>query len=332
MRWSTALLVVCCSLPAQERTGRPLLVDRVIATVNDSAILLSDLRRLAAGQVSAAQARLGRPLTPNETESIYRDVLRPLIEKHALAQAAKNFDYVPAGQVEAIFKSEMDREANEQIRDLGTEQAFAAELADSGHTWQSYVRERRVDKMQDLAVQFALSARFEQHHNLLVTPRMMKERLQAQRQLFEHGPRAEIAVVSFQGQDARDSAAAAAALWRTENLSAQQLAQRFPAASATAQANLRVTDETKGRLHDLLVDFALRNPVGTVSPPLLIGSDWRVIRVTEQQAARKAEFADPEVQATLRNLCMRMVLDDYKRQATVRAMHRTEYWSVLPVR
>lgn len=329
MSRNALLLLACCALPAQERRAPVLLVDRVVATVNDAAILLSDVRRLAAGQISAAEARRGRPLTPTETEAIYREVLRPLIEKHALAQAAKNFDYVPPSQVEAIFKSEMDREANEQIRDLGTEQAFAAELANSGHTWQSYLRERRVDKMQDLAVQFAMAARFEQHHNLLVTPRMMKERLAAERGRFEHGASAELALVTFSGPGAQQAATEAAALWRQEPLTAQQVAQRFAAAHAVAQTGLWITDETKSRQRADLVEFALRNPAGTVSPPLLLGADWRVLRVIDQRPARTADFADPEVQAVLRNLCMRMAIDDYKRQATHRAMNRTEYWSVL---
>ncbi|MBL8726350.1 MAG: hypothetical protein JNK49_20065 [Planctomycetes bacterium] len=329
MRWFAVLLVTCCSLPAQDSPGRLLQVDRVVATVNDSAILLSDLRRLAAGQIAATEQRLGRPLAPAESNAILARVLAPLIEKHALAQAAKNFDYMPASQVEALFQSEMSREANEQIRDLGTEQAFAAELANSGHTWQSYTRERRVDKMQDMALQLAMNARFAQHHNLLVTPRMMKEQLAAQRHLFEHGPRAELAWVTFQGPNAREEAGRAAELWRAENLTAQQVADRFQAAKATAQVGLRVTDETKQRLDELLVQFALGNPAGTVSPPLRLGGDWRVLRILETQAARTADFADPELQATLRNLCMRAVLDDYKQQATARAMRRTESWSIL---
>lgn len=314
--------------------GRGLVpIDRVIATVNDSAILLSELRSLAAGQVAALEQRLGRPLSQQETEEAYRRVLLPLIEKHAMAQAARTFGILPPEQVEAIFKSELAREEAEQMRDYGTWQQFSKDhLELSGRTWQAYVRERRVEKMRDLAEEVAVHMRLAQQRNLYVTPRMLWEAWQEFQGEFQHGPRADVGIVSFEGPDGETHAHAAAALWREQSLNPQQLVDQLAVPRATAQLRRDLSDASRGKVADEIVDFALPGPLHAVSAPFRLGSAWRVAKVLYHAPARNARFEDAEVQAELRQICQKGVIEALRRQAVERAMQRTEYWSMVPVR
>jgi len=307
-------------------------IDRVIATVNDSAILLSELRGLAAGQVNALEQRLGRPLSPQETEAAYREVLLPLIEKHAMAQAARTFGILPPEQVEAIFKSELAREEAEQMRDYGTWQQFSKDLELSGRTWQSYVRERRVEKLRDLAEEVAVQMRLAQQRNLYVTPRMLWEAWQEYQSEFRRGPRADVGIVSFEGPDGEAHANTAAARWREETVAPQELLEQLNLPRATAQVRRDLSEASRGKVADEIVDFALPGPLHAVSPPFRLGNAWRVAKVLNHAPARNANFEDAEVQTLLRQLCQRGVEDALKRQAVERAMQRTEYWSLVPVR
>jgi hypothetical protein len=313
--------------------GRGLVpIDRVIATVNDSAILLSELRGLAAGQVAALEQRLGRPLSAQETELAYREVLLPLIEKHAMAQAARTFGILPPEQVEAIFNSELAREEAEQMRDYGTWQQFSKDLELSGRTWQSYVRERRVEKLRDLAEEVAVQMRLAQQRNLYVTPRMLWEAWQEYQSEFRRGPRADVGIVSFEGPDGEANASAAAAQWRELTVSPQELLDRLNLPRATAQVRRDLSEASRGKVADEIVDFALPGPQHAVSAPFRLGSAWRVAKVLNHAPARNANFEDAEVQALLRQICQRGVVESLKRQAVERAMQRTEYWSLVPVR
>jgi hypothetical protein len=107
-------------VPAKKPASRPVLVDRVVATVNDASILMSELTTLGAGMVRSREALLERDLLPAERLSLYKAVLDQRIENHAMAQAAKTFGFATPEQIDALFEDEMKRDEEEQLRDLGT--------------------------------------------------------------------------------------------------------------------------------------------------------------------------------------------------------------------
>ena len=311
--------------PAAPPAGRQP-VDWVVATVNDAAILMSELRTRAAGSINREELNLGRRLRPAEVLTMLKAELVPIVQNHAMAQAAKTFGFATPEQVESLFQDEMRREEEDQVRDFGTLVEFSKELQRTGRTWQTYERERRVEKMRQFAEDFAVGMRMQKQGNLFLTPRMLRETYQRRIDQFVHGPRAGVILVGFEGPDARDTAAAAAALWRQEDLDGKGLLARFPNAKGTTQELGGITEKSRASLATVLADFALAGPLNHVAEPFELGGTWRTAKIAIYEPAANGKFEDAEVQAELRYLCQKGVIGELRRQATARAMQRTEYW------
>ena len=305
--------------PRQGTPPPPVLVDKVVATVNDSAILHSDLLTLTEAEIRGREAT-GKRVRAEDRQQIYEDELRKRIDRHTWAQAAKTFGYVPPEQVEAWFQRELEREEQNQVRDLGSYQAFSRALQDQGRTWPAFVREQRVEKLANFARSFSINMRMQQQANLYVTPRMMREAYeQLKPQLFVRDADAAVAMVTFTGPDAKENAGQAAALWRTEELSSRTLAERFPGATAPDTMNVKA-------LPAELTKFALAGPVDRVSDPIEINGAFVVARIVQFVPARDSRFEDGEVQEDLRRVCERKVEAEFTKQALERARQRTEVW------
>lgn len=323
------LLLVAATAPvcAQTEPGKaspPVLIDTVVATVNDSAILHSELATLTAGRLRTLEAS-GRTVRPEDREAIYAAELRERIDHHTWAQAAKTFGYASPEQVEAWFQRELEREEQNQVRDLGSYQAYTRALQDQGRTWPTLVRQMRVDKLAGIAKDFSIDARMQRQSNLYVTPRMLRETYERFRPQFKHDAEAKVALVSFRGETAADDAARAAATWRAEDLTARALAQRFPGATV-------VESVTASALIPPLSTFALAGPVDRVSDPIPHEDTLQVAKIVVFQPARDDPFEDPQVQTELRAICERIVRTEFALQALRRARQRTEVWVGKPPR
>jgi HPt (histidine-containing phosphotransfer) domain-containing protein len=319
-------------VPAKKPASRPVLVDRVVATVNDASILMSELTTLGAGMVRSREALLERDLLPAERLSLYKAVLDQRIENHAMAQAAKTFGFATPEQIDALFEDEMKRDEEEQLRDLGTWQELSKELERVGRTWQSYVRERRVEKMRQFAEEFAVGMRLQKQGNLFLTPRMLRETFQREIATFVHGPRAGVILVTFEGPDARAQAEAAAALWQKEDIDGRELVKRFPDARATQKEIGGITEEARESLAPQIADLALAGPLNHVSEPFELGGLIRIVKVAVYEPARSGKFEDADVQNSLREICYKGVVTELRRQAVERAMQRTEFWKTQELR
>lgn len=325
-----------CLLPAQEPGAPgiapkqpPVLVDTVVATVNDAAIMLSTLRTATAGRIDAIEAQLDRKLRPPEVMSLLSQALDYEVDRHSLAQSAKSFGIATPEQVEQLFADEMKREEAEQVRDLGTYQEFSRELQREGRTWQTYWREKRVEKMAEFAKDFAIRMRMQKQRNLYLTPKMLRETYRREIGRFIRGAEAELSILVFRGTDAERHARAAAATWALQDLAPAQLVEKAKAAGALATAlpPLRgIREGSRAELAEELVDFALAGPLGQVSPPLAIGGGFHVAKVTAFSAARDGRFEDAEVQLELRAICLESVIGEFTKQALDRASDRTEVW------
>jgi len=189
---------------------KPILIDTVIATVNDSAIMLSALNTNRAGRLRAMMARYGRLLN-EDIERVTREELEALIDRHTMAQAAKTFGVFPPEQVESFLRRELERDERELVRDFGSQQAYTRALEEQGRTWQTFVSEQRVDKLAGFAEQFSVDMRLQRQSNLFLTPRMLRETYEREHGRFVRPAEAIVGMVVFQGPDAADKAAAAAA-------------------------------------------------------------------------------------------------------------------------
>jgi len=274
-------------LPAQEgpptapAQNREVLVDTVIATVNDAAIMLSTIRTQTAGTILAAERSIGRPLRTPEILTVFASALDREVERHSLAQSAKSFGIATPEQVEQLFSDEMKREEAEQVRDLGTWQEFSRELQRQGRTWQTYWREQRVEKMFQFAQDFAIRMRMQKQSNLFLTPKMLRETYRREKGRFVHGAEAEIAIAIFTGPQAAEHAATAAAKWAQEDISPRQLINGIDGATGTALPVVsHVTDSSREALASEMVDFALAGPLNQVSQPMPAGNGFHVVKIT----------------------------------------------------
>jgi len=309
-------------LPAQDPPDprRPVLVDAVVATVNDGAITLSELRNVADPFIrrEAALGKLGK----GEAEAFYQQALGELIDKHRLAQAAKTFGVFTPEQVEMFFQRELARQEQEQLRDFGSFPAITRELKRLGRTWPTVQSEKRIDIMSRFAKEFAVYMRLQKQSNLYLTPRMLRETYERERHLFVHGAMARVSIVVFRGNDARASAEKATVEWREQEIDGQQLAARYPGAIALSD---KAADTLAPEL-DAIKTFALAGPVGNISPPFESDGAVRIAKITLHLAERNGRFEDPAVQDELRARCEKRVVDEFVKQALDRAEFRTEVW------
>ncbi|MBL9078535.1 MAG: peptidyl-prolyl cis-trans isomerase [Planctomycetes bacterium] len=296
----------------------PIRVDTVVATVNDSAILLSSLQTNAVGPLRTLEARFGR-VRPEDLRRVLDDELQKLIDRHTMAQAAKTFGTFTPEQVETLLKREFERDEQQQIRDFGSHQAWSQALQNQGRTWQTFVSEQRVDKLARYAEEFAVHMRLQRQSNLYLTPRMMRETYERENGRFVRPAEARVALVVFQGADAAANAAAAAESWRTQELTSRALAARFPGATAVDDANASA-------MVAAVSQWALSGPQGKVSDPIAAGSAWQVAKVLAYLPARNGRFEDPDVQEELRAICRKGVVEEFEKQALERARQRSEVW------
>ncbi len=307
--------------PARPAERHLFVVDQVVATVNDGAIMLSELRTLAAGQIRTLTTK-GRPLSTKDIEDIFRFELDGLIDKHRMAQAAKTFGVFTPEQIETFFKNEMEKEEQEKLRDLGSYQEFSRELKREGRTWQTFLSEQRVDKMADFAREFAVGMRLQKQSNLYLTPRMLRETYAREKDYFVHPALARVSILVFRGNDALATAQRAAAAWREEDIDARRMADRFPDAIVLDE----VSATSLAPELAAITTFALAGPLHNVSPPMVVDGAVRLAKITDFGPTRNGKFEDPDVQADLRNLCEKRVRAEFLLQALERAKLRTEVW------
>ena len=105
------------------------LLDRVMATVNDAVILNREVLALTLGQISVAERERGRPLSLPEKRGLLQRNLNSKIDQHALAQGAITLGIIPPERVESIFQDQLREEERELVRKLGTLQAVTEEQA-----------------------------------------------------------------------------------------------------------------------------------------------------------------------------------------------------------
>lgn len=294
-------------------------VDTVVATVNDTAVLLSELRTVAIGKVRGLERSQGRSLTNEERALVLQQAFRELLRDYTMAHAAKNLGLADPKMLESLLQDELQREAAEQVKIFGTELRFSQELQRLGITWQRFEDDKRTSLMRQFAEELAVYSRLQKQQNLFLTPRMMQELYKRNQARFVHPAQSLVGAVVFRGADAAERAAAAAAAWRQETLSSRELAARFPGATSLGEL-----DPTTLKADLPLAKFGTAGPEGSVSEPIAFQGGFQVAKVLRFLPARNGRFEDPEVQAELRALGTDQVLAELRDQALQRAAARTE--------
>jgi peptidyl-prolyl cis-trans isomerase SurA len=131
-----AALLAGAPLGAQEMPGAldgPQLVDRVVAVVGDTVLLLSDLQ----AEVQQYQAAMGQPLPtdPLQQQMLIRQVLDTSVAELVLMQAAKQ---AGVSISEAALNEMVEQEVGAAQQRFGSEAEFRRALAASGMTLDQY--------------------------------------------------------------------------------------------------------------------------------------------------------------------------------------------------
>lgn len=333
MRTMTCLFAAALAveLPAQQDqpakdAPRVVNVDKVVATVNDSAILLSAVRSRASGTVNTIETERGRRLQPPELLAVLKEFLEQVIDEYSMAQAATSFGVASPEAIEQALKDELDRDEAAQLRDFGTYPEYSRELQKRGRVWPTYQRQQRIEKLFEFAKSFAIGMRMQKQTDLYLTPKMLRETYRKRRVLFVHGAAADVESVLFTGPDAQANAEKAAAMWTRENLMPGDFRDRFPGSAIPSGKLNNITDGSRKSLDDALVDFAIAGPVDHVSAPMPVQGGFRIVRIAGYTPAADGKFEDPEVQLRLREICEKSVLGEFWKQALERAADRTEVW------
>lgn len=309
-----------------------LLLDRVMATVNDAVILNREVLALTLGQIRALEQERGAPMPLPERRAILMRNLNSKIDQHALAQGAITLGILPPERVEGIFQDQMREEERELVRKLGTLQAVTEEQARQGRNWETFVREQRVDKMSGLAYSMSIHTRFNNQSSLFITPRMMRAFYRDNLKEFERESIAVLGSVAFSGPGAKEAAQAAADAWRQQIMSPEQVAARFEKEGALAPEVIRIDSESRKTRRQDQVDFALAGPKDKVSDPIESGSGYRVWKVLDFEPAKKEPFESPEVQRMIREFLEQRTRDRLMEQTRRRAKERTHVWQPADLR
>lgn len=307
--------------------GATVPIDGVAATVNDVAILVSQLRAATQAEQRTRELELGRPLVPGELGRILANELQKLVDSHALAQSAKTLGILPPDRVEQIFQEQLREEQENEVRTLGSWLEFSRSLKQTNRTWETFYLEQRLDKMYRLAEELTVWARLQNSGNLFITPQMMRDYYRRQRDEFVHDGAAMVSICAFVGTDAEQVAKEAAAIWRTESITSQELEKRLGDRGARALSDLGpITAASRESQPKELVDFALGGPKNQVHDPVQIGATWRVWKVIDHRPAEARQFDDPAVQAEIRRRLTRLVHASLRLQALGMARDRTHVW------
>jgi hypothetical protein len=339
--WISLLLATCLAAqppaPAPAPAPGPLpplpnprgyTVDTIVATVNDSSILLSELRTVAAGTLRELEARRGR-LLGSDIEAVLQNELTQLIDKHRLAHSAKSLGTYTPEQIESFYQSELEQDRKDQERDFGSMLSFSEAMKKKRQSWPTYVQEQRIEKMHQLARELAVNYRLAKQQNLFVTPRRLREAYDELRDVrFQVQGAAKVALVVFPDLAMRNEAEQASVTWQLQELRPSQLAEKYPGAISLGEM---VAEQLAADLAAVR-QFALAGPAQRVSPPLEVqtrlapNGGFCLAKITEFRAAQNRTFDDPTVQAELRRYCQAKVIRELEDQALQRAYERTEAW------
>ena len=321
------LLAQLCAQDSLLDPRKLVLIDRVVATVNDTVILYSELKTLSSGEERTAEIQKGGKLTLPELRIIQTRNLQELINRAALAQAAKTLGVLPPERVEEIFQEMLEDDRKQQIRDFGTLMKFSEELQKTNRTWETYERDQRLAKLSDLTKQMAVYGRLQNQRGLFITPRMMRQHF-ARNQVQMAEKRAKLAIIAFPGTTTLAAANEAAEAWRQAPSTPSELATQFRDRGARELGVHMINDKSTANRPLKMVQFALAGPINNVQ---VVPQDAsiQVWKITDYSGGTTRSFDDPTLQVDIRRILERQVVNFLTNQTIQRARERTEPWQPL---
>ena len=278
----TGALALLALLGAQSSTSSErVLLDRIVATVNDDIVTLTELKQ-------AAGPYLARNRTPTKRAALYQDILRELVNERLLSQqvAEANID-VPESEVDAAIEDVLQQNGIDRSQLMAALQARNMDM----QTYRRDIREQLVRlKLIDLKVRSRVSLpeediRLEYERRVRDDPAKVKVEIAHILLRFDEG--------APEAEQERVLAAAAAARARVveggEDFGAvaQEISQ---GPTASSGGGLGVLEETT-LMPELATAVKVLEP-GEVSPPIPTRNGVHVVRLIDRQLERARSLED----------------------------------------
>ncbi|MHC4078101.1 MAG: hypothetical protein ACYST0_06630 [Planctomycetota bacterium] len=276
-------------------------LDRVLATVNRKAILLSQLRPEFLARVAGIEGAEGRRrLAYDERKSIMMRLLDEDIEEAKRTEAAKTLGNHSPMEIQAWLERYQKAEMERHIKRWGSLNKFRRELDKFGTSAFALEEEVRTRALKQLAVQDMFRHMGDQQA-LLVTPKEMYKLWKKVRPRRRRAPGTVVSMVTLgrgTGPKRPELARKLATEWARSDASAAEMAAKY---GGTALPDKRVTGAANDPSLPWIREFAASAKADDVSAPMARrdGSLW-VLKAVQKDPGDDYAFADPAVQRALR--------------------------------
>ncbi len=262
-------------------------VDRVIAVVGDTVLLLSDVQ----AELAQLQASGRLPADPAQREAAGQEILEARVNDLLLLEAAKEAGIeVPADQVDETVEQNL-LAVRRQFR---TEQEFLSALQASGRSLEQYRQELAGQQRSQLMIQQFVGQRLRNRARPLVTEEQIRRAFEAQRASLGNRP----ATVSLQQvllePEPTDSARAAARREAEDVLRQLQeggdfevLARRFSDDPGSKEHGGDLGWFKRGRMVPEFENVAFALRPGAVSPIVETEFGYHIIRVEKTRGGER---------------------------------------------
>ncbi len=313
---------------APQRRPRRLLIDGVLGTIGDKAILQSSVSVELDAWIEGYTNKNGHPPSPQEWRARYIAILKKVENDEALAQAARSLPGTTRDRIDSIVDQWLAEEAREEEARAGSINKLRDKLGLLGQTFEGQQEERRTQRLGQLAVQQSLQARWRDQFALAVTPAEMRQYYDENIDKFIAEPSADLAVIVVRtGNDPAGALATAeklAAAWRAApTATAPDVARQFPGALAL-DPRTGVRNHPDDHNKPAIKQFAGDGKVGAVSAPIAMqGTIW-ILKVLRRIDGRNDRFDDPAVQARIQQILVNLRLEAEHNRLIIKSRKRFE--------
>lgn len=292
-------LVAALNAPAPAQSGGRRPFDAVVGVIGDRVILASTIQR----EVEALAG--DQELSEADRQRFGTEIMRRIAREEVWIQIGKVIGREDPDVFEEQVQAMLDDYKREQVANYGSFTRMTQELEANGDSWQALEEKQRNRILRDSARQHAISQRFSDGFQLLVTPREMLEFYVENQERFAARESTDLAWISFPGDrpNAEQKAADAAAAWRDEALTEKEVASRFSGVALPPNLDVRQTDDDPRAA--FLKEVARDGAEGDVVGPIRRGDGFFVVKVARKVSEPERRFDDPEVQSAIRETLIR---------------------------
>ncbi|MHC4516558.1 MAG: hypothetical protein ACYTGW_09445 [Planctomycetota bacterium] len=275
-------------------------LDRVLATVNRKAILLSQLRPEFLARVAGIEGAERRRLGYDERKRIMLRLLDEEIREAVHTEAAKTLGNHSPMEIQAWLERYQKAEMERRIKEWGSLNKFRRELDKFGTSAFALEEEARTRALKQLAAQ-DMFRHIGDQQALLVTPKEMYKLWKKVRPQRRRAPGTVVSMVTLgrgTGPERPELARKLAREWARSDASAAEIAAKY---GGTALPDKRVTGAANDPSLPWIREFAAGAKADDVSAPMARrdGSLW-ILKAVQKDPGDDYAFADPAVQRALR--------------------------------